>query len=174
MGANIELWSYRLYANGAFSLEEVFQRTDTLAETGTAGKNPVMVAAGKKAALTRATASWTFEQHIEGKSEHIRTIAFSVREFMLGLDPMMEEAPKKLYVAYRTTQNIVCMEVQKQRVALFLKLDPKQNPGPPGISRDVSQRGHFGTGDLEVNVKTLQDLEAAFPFIKQAYERVGG
>lgn len=174
MGANIELWSYRLYANGAFSLEEVFQRTDTLAETGTAGKNPVMVAAGKKAALTRATASWTFEQHIEGKSEHIRTIAFSVREFMLGLDPMMEEAPKKLYVAYRTTQNIVCMEVQKQRVALFLKLDPKQNPGPPGISRDVSQRGHFGTGDLEVNVKTLQDLEAAFPFIKIAYERVGG
>jgi predicted transport protein len=93
---------------------------------------------------------------------------------MLSLDPAMEEAPKKFYVAYRTSQNIVCMEVQKQKIALFLKLDPKVTPGPPGISRDVSQLGHFGTGDLEVNVKTRQDLEATLPFIRQAYERVGG
>lgn len=174
MGANIELWSYRLYSNGAFSLEEVFQRSEVASEATPIGKNPVMVAAGKKAAITKATASWTFTQHLENKSDHIQSLARSVQEFMLGLDPTMEEAPKKLYVAYRTTQNIVCMEVQKQKVALFLKLDPKTNPGPPGISRDVSQIGHFGTGDVEVTVKTADDLQATLPFIKQAYERVGG
>ena len=174
MGANIELWSYRLYSNGAFYLEEVFQRSEVVTDGGTAGKNPVMVAAGKKAAITRASASWTFDQHLEGKSDHIQSMARAVQDFMLGLDPTMEEAPKKLYVAYRTTQNIVCMEIQKQKIALFLKLDPKTNLGPPGISRDVSQIGHFGTGDLEVTIKTMQDLDATLPFIRQAYERVGG
>jgi predicted transport protein len=174
MGANIELWSYRLYSNGAFYLEEVFQRSDSVSESGGSGKNPVMVAAGKKAAITKATSSWTFEQHLEGKSDHIRSLALAVQEFMLGLDPTMEEAPKKLYVAYRTTQNIVCMEVQKQKLALFLKLDPKVDSGPSGISRDVSQIGHFGTGDLEVTVKNRLDLETTFPFMKQAYDRVGG
>jgi predicted transport protein len=93
---------------------------------------------------------------------------------MMGMDPAMEEAPKKQYVAYRTSQNIVCMEVQKQKVLLFLKLDPKVVPGPAGLSRDVSQLGHFGTGDLEVTVRTERDLEVTLPFLRQAYERVGG
>ncbi len=75
---------------------------------------------------------------------------------------------------YKTSQNIVCMEVKPQRVLLYLKLDPKAAKGPNGTSRDVSAVGHYGTGDLEVSLKGLQDLEASKPFIQMAYERVGG
>jgi predicted transport protein len=174
MGANIELWSYRLFANDTFYLEEVFQRSVALSGQQQGVKNPVMVAAGKKAAITKANASWTFQQHIENKPAAVRDLALAVQEFMMGLDPSMEEAPKKLYVAYRTTQNIVCMEVQKQKLLLFLKLDPKKVPGPNGLARDVSDVGHFGTGDLEVTIRTMADLESARPFLVQAYENVGG
>jgi predicted transport protein len=174
MGANIELWSYRLFANDTFYLEEVFQRSVALSGQQQGVKNPVMVAAGKKAAITKANASWTFQQHIDNKPTPVRDLALAVQEFMMGLDPSMEEAPKKLYVAYRTTQNIVCMEVQKQKLLLFLKLDPKKVPGPKGLARDVSDVGHFGTGDLEVTVRTAADLEAAKPYLTKAYENVGG
>ena len=37
------------------------------------------------------------------------------------------------------------MEVKQQRVILYLKLDPKSVRGPKGISRDVSEVGHYGT-----------------------------
>ena len=174
MGANIELWSYRLFANDTFYLEEVFQRSVALSGQQQGVKNPVMVAAGKKAAITKANASWTFQQHIDNKPTPVCDLALAVQEFMMGLDPSMEEAPKKLYVAYRTTQNIVCMEVQKQKLLLFLKLDPKKVPGPKGLARDVSDIGHFGTGDLEVTIRTAADLEAAKPFLVRAYESVGG
>lgn len=174
MGANIELWSYRLFANDTFYLEEVFQRSVALPGQQQGVKNPVMVAAGKKAAITKANASWTFQQHIDNKPTPVRDLALAVQEFMMGLDPSMEEAPKKLYVAYRTTQNIVCMEVQKQKLLLFLKLDPKKVSGPKGLARDVSDVGHFGTGDLEVTIRTMADLESAKPFLVQAYENVGG
>jgi predicted transport protein len=133
-----------------------------------------MVAAGKKAALTRAAGAYLFDQHISGKPASIREIALAVEEFIVGLDPAIEEAPKKLYVAYRTSKNIACMEVQRQKVILFLKLDPTKVGGPSGISRDVSDIGHFGTGDLEVTLKSLDDFEAAKPFIRMAYEEVGG
>ncbi len=83
-------------------------------------------------------------------------------------------SPKKFYVAYKTSQNIVCMEVKQQRVILYLKVDPKAVAGPNGVSRDVSNVGHYGTGDLEVSVKGISDLEAVKPFIQMAYERVGG
>lgn len=174
MGANIELWSYRLFANDTFYLEEVFQRSVALSGQQQGVKNPVMVAAGKKAAITKANASWTFQQHIDNKPTPVRDLALAVQEFMMGLDPSMEEAPKKLYVAYRTTQNIVCMEVQKQKLLLFLKLDPKKISGPKGLARDVSDVGHFGTGDLEVTIRTPADLESAKPFLVKAYENVGG
>jgi predicted transport protein len=66
------------------------------------------------------------------------------------------------------------LEVNQQRVLLRLKLDPKVAPGPKGISRDVTDVGHYGTGDLEVSFKDAHDLEAAKPFIQRAYDQVGG
>src|SRR6266478_2791179 len=77
MGANIELWKYRLFANSCLYLEEVYRKAMQAAPTpdDQPGKNPVMVAAGKKAAITRATASYTVDQHFEGKPEHVRELA---------------------------------------------------------------------------------------------------
>lgn len=92
----------------------------------------------------------------------------------MSLDPAIEEAPKKLYVAYKTSENIICMEVQKQKVLLFLKLDPKTNPGPPNMARDVSNTGHFGTGDLQLTLKTVGDVDVAKPLLEKAYRAVGG
>lgn len=63
---------------------------------------------------------------------------------------MTNLSPKKLYIAYRTTQNIVCMELRQKKVLLYLKLDPKDHDGRCEIVRDVSNIGHYGTGNLEV------------------------
>lgn len=175
MGANIELWTYRLFKNFTFYLEEVFQKTYTPAGAATTDtKNPVMVAAGRKAAITRATATYMFEQHLEGKPAKIRELAIAIQELILALDPAIEESPKKFYVAYRISQNIACMELQKHRVILYLKLDPKEVPGPPELSRDMTNIGHYGTGDLEVTIRGETDLEIARPFIEMAYQKVGG
>jgi predicted transport protein len=174
MGANIELWTYRLFANGVLYLEEILHKSDAGIAGAEPGKNPVMVAAGKKAAAARLTGSYTFAQHLEGKPEAIRQLAVALNDFIAGLDPSIEVAPKKFYVAYKTSQNIVCMEVKKQRVILYLKLDPKAVHGPKGITRDVSSVGHFGTGDLEISIRGSADFEAAKAFIQMAYEKVGG
>jgi predicted transport protein len=179
MGANIELWQYRKYANGSLYLQEVFRRayvapgTLSTSLVSTNGKNPIMVEAGRKAALTRKAGSYNFKQHIAGKPKEVVALATSVQEYVLGLDPAIEEAPKKLYVAYKISQNIVCMEVRRSELVLFLKLDPKQvGPLPPN-ARDVSHLGHFGTGDLELRIGSANQLEAAKPLIERAYRRIG-
>ena len=61
----------------------------------------------------------------------------------------------------------------KQRGA-FLKLDPKAVVKPPKNFRDVSEIGHYGTGDFELVLDSEQDAEAAFPFIEAAYKAIGG
>lgn len=175
MGANIELWRYRLFKNSCLYLEEVFQKTiSTSPEISLEKKNPIMVAAGKKAALTKATGVYNFEQHVSGKSEAIREIVSDLRDYIMNLDSAMEEVPKKFYVAYKISQNIVCMEIKKHKIILYLKLNPKDFANLPSIGRDVSDIGHYGTGDFEITVAAAQDLEIAKEFINTAYQKVGG
>lgn len=177
MGANIELWRYRLYTNETIYFEEVFKQTypnETIPTVTDMEKDPVMVAAGKKAAITRATGSYSFEQHIHGKSEKIQNLAHAIQEYILGLDTSIEQSPKKMYVAYKISQNIACMEVQTQLIRLFLKLKPSDIENPPKIYRDVTNIGHYGTGEAEFTLKSEEDLEISKPFIELAYQKVGG
>jgi len=176
MGANIELWRYRLFENSCLYLEEIYRKAmRTAPDTVDAPtKNPVMVAAGKKAAITRATASYTVDQHFEGKPEHIRDLAQKIREFITGLDTAIEEVPKKFYIAYKISQNIASVWVGNKEVAIYLKLDPKQIMPAMDIVRDVSNLGHVGTGDTEVSIGCQEDFERARPLIEKAYRQVGG
>jgi len=175
MGANIELWQYRLFDNGSFYLEEVFRRSTALTGDVIAvanGKNPVMVAAGKKAAMTRATGSYTFEPHVDGADAEIKDIVLDLRDFITSLDEAVEESPKKFYIAYKVTQNFVCMEVKKNKVILYLKLDASEQKSLPRNARDVREIGHYGTGDFELSIKTPEEAEAAREYIRSSFERV--
>ena len=175
MGANIELWQYRLFQNDSFYLEEIFRKTlNTDPATNEGSKNAVMVAAGKKAAQTRKTGSYNFEQHVDAKPEPIKNLAIQVQEFVLGLDSAIREVPKKIYVAYRLSQNFVYMVVQKQCVFIYLKLDPKKINFLPSIACDVTETRNYSPCDLEFTLKTQNDFETAKPFIHQAYQKIGG
>jgi hypothetical protein len=52
-------------------------------------------------------------------------------------------------------------------------IDPAQVVPLPANGRDVSQQGHWGTGDLELALVSQADLDAAKPLILMAYEGRG-
>jgi len=175
MGANIELWKYRLFTNNSLYLEEVLHSTKTATQISqSSGKNPVMVEAGKKAAQVRATATYTLDEHFEGKSKEIQELMHEIREFVIGLDSAIEEVPKKFYIAYKSSKNIVCMEAKRRNIKLFVKLKPSEITAPPKSYRDVSEIGHFGTGEVEFTISTPEQFEETKEFIELAYNKVGG
>ena len=174
MGANIELWQYRYYENGALFFEEIYKKSVLLSAEDYSNKNPVMVEAGKKAAATRATGVYDIEQHFEKSDEKKRDLALTLQEYILGLDDSIEEVPKKFYIAYKISQNFVCMEIHKSKVLLYLKIKADTINKIPGNCRDVTNIGHYGTGDFEVTVSNNEKLEIAKEFIVIAYNNIGG
>jgi len=174
MGANIELWQYKLYDNKILYLEEIFQRTAnaTVVEAIQQGKNPVMVEAGKKAALTRANSTYTIEEHVKGMDKKVSMLFNDLREYIMGINESIEETPKKFYIAYKISQNFVCLEARKGKIILYLKVDPKTITMPKN-GRDVVNVGHYGTGDFELTISTNDELEEAKSFIMKAYENIG-
>jgi len=174
MGANIELWKYRLFANNSLYLEEVLHNTKIAAITRSSNKNPVMIEAGKKAAQVRATATYTIEEHFEGKSKEIQELMHEIREFITGLDSAIEEVPKKFYIAYKSSKNIVCMEAKSKNIKLFVKLKPTDIVDPPVTYRDVTNIGHYGTGATEFTITKTEELNEIKNHIELAYNKVGG
>ena len=132
IGANIELWQYKLYNTKALYLEEIFRKSTALPSPSgeIENKSLVMVEAGKKAAQTRLTGSYTFDQHLGKCDERTKGLLKDLRDFILGIDESVEEVPKKFYVAYKVSQNFVCVEAHKGKIALFLKINQMKYKSP--------------------------------------------
>ncbi len=177
MGANIELWQYKIYENGILNVEEVYRQTTTNSHQETEDfnrKNSVMVEAGKKAALTRKTAIYTLEEHYDNLNGTVLELFNTVRDYIISLDSSIEETPKKSYIAYKTSQNFVCLQTFKNRLRLYLKLNPEQINPMPEQARDVRNIGHDGTGDFELTIKHLTDFEETKQLINESYKNIGG
>lgn len=93
-----------------------------------------------------------------------------LRAFLLALGDDVQEKQLKLYVAFKRLKNFVCIEVHGDWLRLHLKLDPDTVALEPGFTRDVRAVGHWGTGDLEVVIRTPEDLERSKPLLLRAYE----
>lgn len=177
MGANIELWQYRIYENGILNIEEVYKKTHPTSsqeEMSYGEKNPVMVEAGKKAALTRKSGTYTLEQHMEGLPDNVAELFDMVRKYIINLDSTIEETPKKNYIAYKTSQNFVCIQFYKKKLALYLKLNPDEVSPLPSQGRDVSNVGHFGTGDFKLTLENNEDFEETKYLIVESFKNIGG
>ena len=97
-----------------------------------------------------------------------------VRDYIVTLDSTIEEAPKKNYIAYKTSQNFTCLQTYKKKLTLYLKLNPDEVNPMPKQCRDVREIGHFGTGDFELTIKNVNDFEETKYLINEAYKNIGG
>ncbi len=94
---------------------------------------------------------------------------FERREIaLLGDDVQRKEL--RLYIAFKRLKNFATLVPQRGRLLLYLHLDAAEVTKVLPVAKDVSQKGHWGTGDVEIPLSTLTDLEAAKPFIAAAYE----
>ncbi len=76
------------------------------------------------------------------------------------------------YLAYRRIKNFACVEVHPQtdQLLVYLKIKPDEVGLEDGFSRDVRKIGHFGTGDLELRIDSIEDLDRAKLLIEKSYD----
>lgn len=102
----------------------------------------------------------------------LRDLYDAVQQFLLGLGDDVQIKELKQYTAFKRIKNFACMEVypQARTLPMYLKLDPTTVELEKGFSRDVRSIGHYGTGDLELSLKSMSDFEKAQPLFRRAYE----
>ena len=96
----------------------------------------------------------------------------AVKAYLLGLGDDVQMKTLKFYFAFKRIKNFACVEVRKQtgKVLIYAKVQPTPEILEEGFTRDVREIGHFGTGDLEITLGSIEDLERAKPLLEQSYE----
>jgi predicted transport protein len=79
--------------------------------------------------------------------------------------------PQKHYIAFRRNRNFASVQIynQKKVIRVYLNLDPDAVAIDNSYMRDVRQIGHFGTGDLEITIKSKKDIDKANDFLTTSY-----
>jgi predicted transport protein len=161
IGRNIELYRYRSYPEGFFLLELVNRTATRLTETLTSnGSTP-------KAKQTYKTVS----DYLAQAPPELRSLYDSLDAFLLALGDDVSMKTTQYYLAYRRIKNFACVEVHPNdgQLLVFLKVDPSTIVLESGFTRDVRNVGHFGTGDLEVRISSVNDLERAKLLVEKSY-----
>lgn len=168
---NIELIRYKLFGDDLLLFELVNGASAASQQTSS---EAAMVELPKPAKVPSAAtlAMKTHADQLATASPELLGLFEQARSFILAQGDDIIEKPVKLYVAYRRIKNFVCMSLISKvdpHIFLTLKLDPATVSLEQGFSRDVSNIGHWGTGDVEITMRTAADLEKAKPLIERAY-----
>ena len=168
---NIELIRYRRFGEELLLLELV--NATSAGNSGAAGKKAgKVIKAVKDTEKTRA-GDKTYTESLETLSDPLRELLTSLEDYIISLGDDVQKKELKLYVAFKRLKNFATVVLQKNRLILYLHINPSQINPLPVMARDVSQSGHWGTGDLEVGITISDDLELVKPLIRMAYEGRG-
>lgn len=165
---SIELIRYKLFGENLLLLELVnavsVQENDVL-DQATTLPDPIKVAPVKH--------EYSFAENLVQASPELRALYEQVRGFILVRGDDVTEKPLKLYGAFKRLRNFACLCVlpkQDPHIRMWLKLKPATVELQQGFTRDVSNVGHWGTGDLEVTIRTTADYEKACALIDRSYQ----
>lgn len=121
-----------------------------------------------------APSSYTIADHPNLLTGALKEVFEAFRKEVVALDPCVSEEFLKLYVAYKAETNFVDVVPQTRRLRLSLNMPFTEIIDPKSICKDVSGVAHWGNGDVEVSLSSLDDLPYVIGLVRQSLEKQMG
>jgi predicted transport protein len=153
----IELFKYRYYDDGIFSLEPM-----SVSEQQARSSSSTIV-------TEKAVIDVSVDTLLERASESTKNIFSDLRERILELDENIKEKATSLYIAYRVAKNFAEIHVLKDGLKIHLR--PVDYDDPKGIVDKIPE-GYNWTMDRRIYLKSPKDLDYVFGIIEQSYKDV--
>lgn len=168
MQRNIELIRYARYGEDLLALDLINR---TSAPTSGNGGGTGSATGGDVVAPKPGTYKTVSEYLAQADTELADRFA-ALRSMILEMGDDVEVKTLKLYFAFRRLKNFACVEVhtQTRKLLVYVKHPDPASVAEQGFARDVTNIGHFGTGNLELTLASKADVEKARHLIEQSYE----
>jgi predicted transport protein len=164
---NIELIRYKLFGDDLLLLELV--NAQSVPDATAVKPAPTVAPSVEQETLKPAGKDKSLTEQLALATPEIRALYEQTTSLLLSLGDDVQQKALKLYTAFRRLKNFACVIVYPNRLLIMLKLAPATVALEEGFSRDVSQVGHWGTGDVELCLRTPADLQKAQGLLERSY-----
>jgi len=159
----IELWKVTRYGNNTLHITEIKKNPSaaSIKQATQHSKDVTLIA--------KETKVYTEEEWVVYAGEEMAELYKKFRTSITNLDNAIEVKPTKVYIAFKKgNKNIV--DIEPQRKALKISINAKWGriEDPKKIAKDVSNIGHYGNGDYQIQVHNDENLEYIMSLVKQA------
>ena len=113
----------------------------------------------------------TMKEKVDSAPHGLRSLfdALSAKLKQMGADVSVH--PQKHYYAFKRNRNFASVQIYNQRkvIKAYLNIDPDEVDCTQSGVRDVRQVGHYGTGDLEITISEISDLDHFDELFSRSY-----
>lgn len=170
MNRNIALVRYRRYGESLLLLEQL---TATSAKGSGSSGAPVQAGgtAHQPAGGTSKKYKTITDQMAQAPAD-VLSLYEAVAAYLEAAGDDVQVKTTDFYIAFRRLRNFACVELRNQlaKLLVFVRVNPDTVDLEEGFTRDMRGIGHFGTGDLEISIGSMADLEKAKPLFDAAYQ----
>ena len=158
----IELWEVKRFANDTVSITPIKKSKSAESIKPLTQQNKELKAVQDEIKV------YTEEDHLIKPTEEIKELYELVRNRILTLADDIEVIPQKMYIAFRKDKKNFCyLHLQKKNIKIWLNAKWGEINEPKGIAYDVSNKGHYGYGDYEIDMKDDSQLEYTLSLLKE-------
>ena len=161
----IELWEIKRYANDAVTFEQI-QPLGATESIKTISKGDKIIEG-----VNREVRVYTEDDHLAEISYEIKELYDKFKISLLAIGNDIKMKPTKWYIGFLSKTNFVDMHIQKKALKIWLNLRIGELDDPKGLSRDVSNIGHWGNGDYEIQVSNDENIDYIISLAKQSYKK---
>jgi predicted transport protein len=174
IGANVELWTYRLYGEDLLFLEPLFVTETKSSKSETKVVVPLIQKTVEEELEPKPELpAYTVEDHLAGKPLAVVEMFEALREriFALSEGDTITEKANKMYIGYKHGKNFTEVRLQSKLLQIWLDIKAVELEDPYQLARDVENIGHYGTGDVEVRLLDIKDLDKVMALVEQSYKQ---
>lgn len=163
MNRNIELVRYKKYSD--LLLFELVNATVESEKAKTSNRKLKLSKSGKSKYKT-------VEEIYDECSEGLKNNFEEISQFILNLGDGIQLKKLKWYYAFKKIKTFASFAFQPSvnTIQMWVHSDLMKVKIEKGFTKDVSKIGHHGIGNLEVRIKTNEDIEKAKPLIIKSFE----
>ena len=160
----IELWEVKQFENDTLAINPI--KKSVAAES----IKPITQQTQSLKNITAEIKVYTEQDHIEKASDLTAELYEKFKAAILNLTDGIEVKPQKFYIAFKKGKNVTDIAILKKSLKIFINVKAGLLDDPKKLAQDVSNIGHWGNGDYQIQVEDDKDLEYIMSLVKQAIQ----
>lgn len=160
----IELWEIKRYDNQTVNYSQI-QTSGAQESVKTISRDDDMVET-----VNKEIKVYTENEHLDIASPEIIELYDKFKSAITNLDNI-ELKPTKKYLAFISGSNIADIHIQKKALKMWINMFKGELDDPKELARDVSNVGHWGNGDYELQIRDDENMDYIMSLIKQSFKK---